>query len=225
MAISSKLGFPDLFLTFTCNPTWPEITRLLSPKNLKAHDLPDIISKLFKIKFVELMNDITKQHVLGKLCIRLSFKQKKKIQAHIIHKNGIQLDNRITASVISSKGASSHDTYHVNEAKQYLYCRYVSPSEAYWRFFSYKIHGRKTVVKHMFFHLIGDKVVYYLDFDRMENVLEKENVTESMFTCWLVTNGKYEEAKELTYDQFATKFVYEKRKIIWKPQKRGFTSA
>lgn len=26
IAISSKLEYPDLFLTFTCNPTWPEIT-------------------------------------------------------------------------------------------------------------------------------------------------------------------------------------------------------
>ena len=67
MSISSRLGFPDLFITFTCNPTWPEIMRALSQTRLQPHDLPDIITKVFKIKFDELMDDITKQHVMGKV--------------------------------------------------------------------------------------------------------------------------------------------------------------
>jgi hypothetical protein len=67
MAISSAVGFPDLFITFTCNPTWPEITRELVKKNLKSQDRPDIVSKVFKIKFDELMIDLTKKHILGKV--------------------------------------------------------------------------------------------------------------------------------------------------------------
>jgi hypothetical protein len=67
MAISSVVGFPDLFITFTCNPTWPEITRELKKNNLRPQDRPDIISRVFKIKFDELMKDLTKKHVLGKV--------------------------------------------------------------------------------------------------------------------------------------------------------------
>lgn len=67
MAISSKLGFPDLFITFTCNPTWSKITRALAGTTLKPHDRPDLVTKVFKIKFDELMTDITKRHVLGKV--------------------------------------------------------------------------------------------------------------------------------------------------------------
>ncbi|XP_058747146.1 uncharacterized protein LOC131620147 [Vicia villosa] len=62
-----KLGFPDLFITFTCNPTWPEIIRALSETGLQPHHRPDIITKVFKIKFDELIADITKKHVLGKV--------------------------------------------------------------------------------------------------------------------------------------------------------------
>ncbi|XP_058761708.1 uncharacterized protein LOC131635112 [Vicia villosa] len=47
MAICSKVGFPDLFITFTCNPNWPEIQRALTPLNMKAHDRPDIIARVF----------------------------------------------------------------------------------------------------------------------------------------------------------------------------------
>jgi hypothetical protein len=67
MAISASVGFPDLFITFTCNPNWPEITRLLAQQNLKPHDRPDIITRVFKIKFNELLKDLTKKHVLGKV--------------------------------------------------------------------------------------------------------------------------------------------------------------
>jgi hypothetical protein len=70
MAISAHVGFPDLFITFTCNPNWPEIQRLLSKLNLKPHDRPDIIARVFKIKFNELLNDLTKKHVLGKVVAR-----------------------------------------------------------------------------------------------------------------------------------------------------------
>jgi len=67
MAISSVVGFPDIFITFTCNPNWSEITRELGKHNLKPQDRPDIISRVFKIKFDELMKDLTKKHTLGKV--------------------------------------------------------------------------------------------------------------------------------------------------------------
>jgi hypothetical protein len=67
MAISSKIGFPDIFITFTCNPNWPEIQRELSKDNLQPHDRPDIITRIFKIKFDALMKDLTHKHILGKV--------------------------------------------------------------------------------------------------------------------------------------------------------------
>ncbi|XP_058783401.1 uncharacterized protein LOC131658083 [Vicia villosa] len=196
MAISSRLGFPDLFVTFTCNPNWPEIKRALSGTGLQPHDRPDIISKVFKIKFDTLMDDITKHHVVGKV---------------------IACYDRITAAV------STNSNQPVDEIQQYLDCRYVSPSEACWRIYSYNIHGRKPVVERMFYHLVGEKPIYYTDYARMENVLENASVTESMFTAWLVANAKYEEAQTLTYGQFVSKFVYHKKQREWKPRKKGFT--
>jgi len=65
MTICSHVGFPDLFVTFTCNPKWPEIQRLLSPQNLTASDRPDLIARVFRIKFDQLLTDLTKNHLLG----------------------------------------------------------------------------------------------------------------------------------------------------------------
>ncbi|KAH1193948.1 hypothetical protein GmHk_19G054864 [Glycine max] len=66
MVICSHVGFPNLFITLTCNPNWPEIHRLLAPLNLKAADRPDIISRVFKLKYEEMLSDLSKNHLLGK---------------------------------------------------------------------------------------------------------------------------------------------------------------
>lgn len=73
----------------------------------------------------------------------------------------------------------------------------------------------------MFFYLIGEKVVYYTDFDRMENTLEKSSVNEYMFTSFMVVNGKYEQGKKLTYDQFVTIFFMKRENESGSPAKKG----
>ncbi|KAL5170455.1 Replication protein A DNA-binding subunit B [Glycine soja] len=67
MAICSHVGFPNLFITLTCNPNWPEIHRLLNPLNLKAADRPNKISRVFKLKYEQMLMDLTKNHMQGKV--------------------------------------------------------------------------------------------------------------------------------------------------------------
>ncbi|KAH1213508.1 hypothetical protein GmHk_14G041449 [Glycine max] len=67
MTICSHVGFPNLFITLTCNPHWPEIHRLLNPLNLNATDRPDIISRVFKLKYEQMLMDLTKNQMLGKV--------------------------------------------------------------------------------------------------------------------------------------------------------------
>lgn len=49
MAIVRSVGKPDLFITFTCNPNWPEITSALKPGQVAA-DRPDLTNRVFKLK-------------------------------------------------------------------------------------------------------------------------------------------------------------------------------
>ena len=44
-----------------------------------------------------------------------------------------------------------------------------------------------------------------------------------MFTSWMNANRIYVEARKLTYPEFVTKFVYNKRDGCWKASKKGFT--
>ncbi|XP_074283181.1 uncharacterized protein LOC141607727 [Silene latifolia] len=66
MAICKWNAYPDLFITFTCNPKWPEITRLVSKKGVRAEDRPDICHRVFEIKLQELMTDLKDRHIFGR---------------------------------------------------------------------------------------------------------------------------------------------------------------
>ncbi|KAI5402012.1 hypothetical protein KIW84_066465 [Lathyrus oleraceus] len=358
MAICSHFGFPDLFITFTCNPNWPEIQRLVAKNNLNSQDRPNIIFRVFKIKFDELLCDLTKKHVLGRvvayiytiefqkrglphshillflhpsskyptpddidkiISAEIPTEQDDKplydlVKTHMIHgpcgianrsspcmkdgkcskyfpkkfqpqaivdqdgypmyrrretgntvmKKQVQLDNRyvvpynpyllkkyqahvnmewcnqstsikylfkyinkgydrITDAVVQTESDGTSVIRNVDEIKQYLDCRYVSPSEACWRLFSFPIHGRSPAVERLYFHLEGDNSVYYTDYELIDEVLNKPSVKESMFTAWMEANKIYFEAQNLTYSQFLTKFVYDRRYRRWRPRKRGHT--
>lgn len=66
MAICKHFGFPNLFITFTCNPRWPEITRYIKDGKLSTNDRSEILCRIFKMKLESLMDDLTKKSLLGK---------------------------------------------------------------------------------------------------------------------------------------------------------------
>jgi hypothetical protein len=131
--------------------------------------------------------------------------------------------DRIGATVVPDDQPTSKQNEIIDEIKHYVDCRYVSPCEACWRIYGFSIHGRKPAVERMFFHLLGEHSIYFTDYERLRDVLDKPSVIESMFTSWFEANRKYPEAKTLTYGQFVSKFVYVKRTRTWKPRKRGYT--
>ncbi|XP_058122371.1 uncharacterized protein LOC131285143 [Anopheles ziemanni] len=58
MAIVRAIGKPDLFITVTCNPNWPEITGTLLPRQ-KAADRPDLTARVFRLKLKSLLEDLS----------------------------------------------------------------------------------------------------------------------------------------------------------------------
>uniref|UniRef100_A0AAF5DJB3 ATP-dependent DNA helicase n=2 Tax=Strongyloides stercoralis TaxID=6248 RepID=A0AAF5DJB3_STRER len=59
LAVQRFYGKPHLFITFTCNPNWPEITNSL-PDGFKPIDRPDIVVRVFALKFIELITMLRK---------------------------------------------------------------------------------------------------------------------------------------------------------------------
>lgn len=100
MTYVRKYGRPDLFITFTCNPTWPEITKLLLIGQASTHR-HDITARVFKQKLTRLMGLITKNHIYGETrCWMYSIEWQKRglPHAHIL----IWLKEKIVSTQIDS---------------------------------------------------------------------------------------------------------------------------
>jgi hypothetical protein len=64
LALPRRFGKPDLFITVTCNPSWPEITNAL-PSNSKWRDHPDIVSRAFMLRLKCIVNDFKDGNIFG----------------------------------------------------------------------------------------------------------------------------------------------------------------
>ncbi|CAH9104480.1 unnamed protein product [Cuscuta epithymum] len=129
-------------------------------------------------------------------------------------------DDRIT--VAFSEATDSSKPQKIDEIKMYYDCRYISACEAAWRIFSYHIHYRDVPVERLSFHLPGEQNVYYKPDASIESVLRNTNLHSTKFIAWMRANQLYQEARELTYVDFPSKFTWSKKKREWSPRKRGF---
>ncbi|XP_052619873.1 uncharacterized protein LOC111878714 [Lactuca sativa] len=357
MSLCKWFGYPDFFITITCNPKWPEIKRFLKDTNLKPEDRPDILCRIFKIKLDAMIKDLREKKLFGKvkgvvytiefqkrglphshICLFLHSDDKLRtveqidnyISAEIpninedpdlyslvsefmmhgpcgaenmkcpcmvdnkcsknfpkkfsnetsadedgfpiyrrrndgcfVEKYGVKLDNRhvvaynkdllkryqghinvewcnqagsikylfkyinkgpdrATLAVIQSNNESATDN-SVDEIKEYYDCRYISACEASWRIFGYDIHYRYPSVVRLPFHLPDQQQVVFDPDDDIENILDKPSVASSMFTSWLECNKIYKQARDLTYVEFPTKFVWKANSRNWEPREVGFS--
>ncbi|XP_065918817.1 uncharacterized protein [Dysidea avara] len=65
MTYVRKYGHPDLFITMTTNPNWPEIRNNLLPGQ-EPLDCPDLVAHAFRLKVKKLLEMLTKEMIFGK---------------------------------------------------------------------------------------------------------------------------------------------------------------
>ncbi|GAU51410.1 hypothetical protein TSUD_413210 [Trifolium subterraneum] len=93
MSVSKKFGYPDLFLTFTCNPKWPEIQRHMNKSRNYPIYRPDVTCRVFQIKLDQMMADFRKGHFFGRVVASMytiEFQKRGLPHAHIL----LWLDSR-----------------------------------------------------------------------------------------------------------------------------------
>jgi hypothetical protein len=73
-------------MTMTCNPKWREITDELAPDEM-AHDRPDLLARVFKLKMDALLKELYKDGILGRTIAHLhvfEFQKRGLPHAHIL---------------------------------------------------------------------------------------------------------------------------------------------
>nr|XP_016488215.1 PREDICTED: uncharacterized protein LOC107808225 [Nicotiana tabacum] len=91
IALVQRFGKPDMFITMTYNPTWPEIKEHLWTTD-ETQNRPDLISRVFRAKVEELKTDISKRNIFGKIVAfmyTIEFQKRGLSHAHFL----IILDN------------------------------------------------------------------------------------------------------------------------------------
>ncbi|XP_030970665.1 uncharacterized protein LOC115991053 [Quercus lobata] len=110
----------------------------------------------------------------------------------------------------------------VDETKAYLDCRYISASESCWRIFEFPIQFRYPPVERLNFHLEDEHPIIYPENTSLDNVLNIPGIEETKFTEWMKTNEAFEDARELTYAEFPTKWVWHSNDKQWQRRKSKY---
>ena len=113
----------------------------------------------------------------------------------------------------------------VDEIKAFYDCRYLSACEAAWRIFGFEIHYRTPSVERLSFHLEGEQPVVFTENSDLETVIHKPTVGASMFQAWMQMNERYPAARDLTYAEFPTKYVWNAPKRMWTRRKQNMQLA
>jgi len=110
-AVTNVYGAPSLFITFTCNPKWKEITEALEPGQT-WEDRADIVNRVFHLKLMQLLDDLREGTIFNKdgkpwktkyIMYVVEFQKRGKPHAHItLRFDGEEADMPKTPDAIDS---------------------------------------------------------------------------------------------------------------------------
>ncbi|GKC41291.1 helicase-like protein [Tanacetum coccineum] len=195
----------------TCNPNWPEIQRHVEDAipGQPTCDRPDVIVKVFKIKLDELMKDIRKSNLFGRVKVgafiyTIEFQKRGLPHCHaliFLHEDDkifsldqidyvisaelpSEVDDQIgfEATIIKTKNIICFYSARENEIKEYLNCRYILASEACWKIYGFEMNNRSIAVERLPFHEKGCNRVYFREDDDAEDVVDR--ATSAMSKSW-----------------------------------------
>nr|XP_043614568.1 uncharacterized protein LOC122586652 [Erigeron canadensis] len=287
MALCRKFGNPDLFITFTANPKWPEVGHMLSfIPGQKSHDRAEDVARVFKMKLDDMMHDIMKNNVFGQALAgvyTIEFQKRGLPHAHILIwldekakcKTPADIDDIISAEIplesIDPRGYKAVTDYmlhgpcgpdakdascmnmgkcmkyfpklfyqettidedgyavyrrrktnntvedgktqstiitKVDEVKNYLDCRYLSPCEAVWRLFALDIHYCKPSVVKLTYHLPEKHTLTLRDSESLPALLRRPGIKDTMFTKWFELNRREKHARQYKYSEIPAEYVW-----------------
>ncbi|XP_071688036.1 uncharacterized protein [Rutidosis leptorrhynchoides] len=127
----------------------------------------------------------------------------------VIQENLTQIENSSVAKIVE-----------VDEIKNYLDCRYLSPCEAVWRMFSFDIHFSQPSVIKLSYHLPNQQAITVHDSANLPALLHRESIKETMFTQWFELNKRDENARQFTYAKIPIHYVWNQDAKEWTPRKQ-----
>ncbi|GJV93168.1 DNA helicase [Tanacetum coccineum] len=131
-----------------------------------------------------------------------------RVVVHISRNNPTSVSNNATAS-------TSKQLVVIDEIKNYLDARYVSPHEACWRIFEFEIHYREPAVQILAVHLQNMQRVVFRETDQLDSLVLNSHKKKTTLTEWLYYNEKNSDGRHLTYLNFPSEYVWYPNEKYW----------
>jgi hypothetical protein len=125
-------------------------------------------------------------------------------------------DDQATALVEETDQTKNND-----EIKMYLRCRYITATEACWRIFRFPLQYQEPSVERLLFHQENKQQVVFPDSTNLDEIIQRPRSGVTMFTEWMETNKEHEDARELTYLEFPTKWTWYEKQKKWNRRRGG----
>ncbi|GJY45173.1 DNA helicase [Tanacetum coccineum] len=142
---------------------------------------------------------------------------------------GVRQSPAIVARISKTKTSAQESTHRpqivVDEIKNYLDSRYVSPHEACWRMLEFDIHHREPAVQILSVHLQNMQRVVFRDKDKLDDVIVNTHLKKSTLTEWLQYNEQNTDGRHLTYLNFPNEFVWNSNGKYWSRRRQRHKSS
>ncbi|GJY59653.1 DNA helicase [Tanacetum coccineum] len=99
-----------------------------------------------------------------------------------ISKGTDRIDARLSRNQGRSSSSIEQQNVPINEIKNYLDSRYISPHEACWRLFEFDIHSRELAVQILQVHLQNMQRVFFRDRDQLQAVVDNPHKKKTTLT-------------------------------------------
>ncbi|XP_075111905.1 uncharacterized protein LOC142182019 [Nicotiana tabacum] len=215
----------DLFITMTCNPTWPEIKEHLWTTD-EEQNRPDLISRVFRAKVEELKTDISKRNNFGKVVAYMYTAYDGIISAELPDR-GVHGSAKVVKYLYKYiyKGHDKiafyvHDNEshkEIDEIKEYQSARWVSPPKATWHLFSFSISEMYPSVYHLQLHLKGKQFVSFKGNTDTNTIINYPMINKTMLTEFFQMNRTNKDSIKLNllYKEFPEYFVWSTTDKTW----------
>jgi len=113
-----------------------------------------------------------------------------------------------------------------DEVQLYLDARYISSCESGWRIYEFHMHEESPSVKRLQVHVEGEDLISWDEEQApdAQTVMEQAASRDSTLSAYFKANEKYpNEAKDLLYQDFPSKFVWQAKQRKWTPRQQGFS--
>ena len=110
----------------------------------------------------------------------------------------------------------------VDELKQYLNARYVSPPEAIWRQFEFRLHASSPPVTRLQIHLPDEhRITFNAAEETLEDVVSRTAHYNTSLTEYFVINNINALARDTLYQDMPKYFTWNSTEKKWNTRKKG----